>query len=516
MRILFIMLVNLCAIPLVVCMNKDECNIAVGIGVENGSLATMNGSIFYKYSTGESNPRSPYYNLTLLGCNQICGGSWTQYPSDKIGRRLTTWLIPILVLVGNMHLAALGYKSTILTIVHLLGDPIDSMWSLLTKLEVARRGRVWVARTATRKVPTKAVAAVLAAMEELADSGSDVNGPNRAIQPYLHPHVDQDVFDDACRGAAAELADSKVDESLRTYLAILGYLFTVSGAFIDAADKTSEKPGNRIAFAMLFSWLIPAVMLSAATRRFCSSKSCQRIMERFQRSLTHTPRGCGSETVCKLRQASIFSPDYSSPEDISHAAHPWAGAIYMYRPEKQIFATGRGDRHPSLLLFFASLPVLLSASCAFSISYYTPTVGLGCRSLTQLTIGLLLAFSACLTWSFGKVKFRPSNTQHLWWLVLVKDTLIGLPALLTVILVSVGIFNSCWCWSAIYSRGRADAFIALRSDAGRDENSRSRYPALVFANMAMLGVVVVGLRYGEVNRVRYSRAKMLNSLYLTK
>jgi hypothetical protein len=74
MRILFIILVKLCAVPLVVCMNKDECNIAVSIGVENGSLATMNGSILYKYSAGESNPQSPYYNLTLFSAAIRYGG----------------------------------------------------------------------------------------------------------------------------------------------------------------------------------------------------------------------------------------------------------------------------------------------------------------------------------------------------------------------------------------------------------------------------------------------------------
>lgn len=140
MGILFTLSLILCASPLVVSMDKDKCNTVVSDCVRNKSLSTTNASIFYPpiASTEENDPSTLYYNLTLFGCKDICGSSWTPYPSDKIGRRLTTWLIPILVLVGNMHLAAVGYATTIVTIVHLLGDPIDSMWSLLTKLEISR------------------------------------------------------------------------------------------------------------------------------------------------------------------------------------------------------------------------------------------------------------------------------------------------------------------------------------------------------------------------------------------
>ncbi|KAF7510027.1 hypothetical protein GJ744_007131 [Endocarpon pusillum] len=140
-------------------------------------------------------------------------------------------------------------------------------------------------------------------MEELDGSGGDIDALTGSIQPYLYTNIDQDIFDEACKVAASELADSEVDESIRTYLAILFYLFTLSGAFIDAVDKGNEKPGNRITFAMLFPWLIPAVLLSADTHRFCSSGSCQRIIERFQWFLNHLHRGCdsSSETICCIR-----------------------------------------------------------------------------------------------------------------------------------------------------------------------------------------------------------------------
>jgi hypothetical protein len=352
-------------------------------------------------------------------------------------------------------------------------------------MEIIRRSRVWVAQTATRRVPIKAVAAVVVAMEELNGSDHHVD----VIQPYLQPHDRQDWFDDACKAAAAELADNQVDESVRTYLAILGYLFSVSWAFIDAADPRSEKPGNRIAFAMLFSWLIPAVMLSAVSRRFCSSGSSERIMERFQQALNHPVFACDPERAMEAQHLDT----YSSVRKNHHAAHPWAGAIYTYLPKKQVFAAGRSDRHPLLLLFFALVPVALSTACACTISYLTPTVGIGCRSIAQLTIGFLWILSALMTSLLWRLRFITQKIR--WHTVLAKDMLIAISGLLIVLLANVGVFNSCWCWSGIYTHGYGDAHIALTNDGGRGENTRSKYPALVFANVGLLIVWVLGMQY---------------------
>jgi hypothetical protein len=485
LRFFLVVMLNLCAFSQVGGMKpKEQCNKDVHLLVQNGSLSPTDREIFYPKIPVNSGSIPPVYTLTIKGCQEHCGPSWTPFPSEKIGRKLTTWLVPILVLVGNMHLAALGYRTTFVTVMHLLGDPVDSIWSLLTKLEITRRSRVWVAQTATRKVPIKAVAAVVAAMEELDGFDHHVD----IIQPYLRPHDRQDWFDDACKEAAAELADNTVDESVRTYLAILGYLFTVSCVFIDAADPGSEKPGTRLAFCMLFSWLIPAVMLSAVTRRFCSSGSSGRIMERFQQALDHS-------CACDPERA-MESPQVDTDPSLrknNHAAPPWAGAIYTYLPDKQVFAAGSSDRHPLLLLFFAFVPVALSTACACTISYLTPTVGIGCRSIAQLIIGLLWILSALMTFLFWNLRFM--TEKNCWRIVLAKDSLIAIPGWIIAVLANVGVFNSCWCSSGIYTRGYENAHIALTNDEGRGNSSIWKYPAVVFANVGLLIVWVLGMQY---------------------
>src|SRR5215471_11444481 len=93
---------------------------------------------------------------------------------------LFVMLFPIIVLVANMHFAPLGWKYYLFTVAHLLADPIDSLFSLLTKLEIARRS-VALAREKTEHEAID-YATVLTAAEELADPNEC---PYKEIEGYF-------------------------------------------------------------------------------------------------------------------------------------------------------------------------------------------------------------------------------------------------------------------------------------------------------------------------------------------
>lgn len=48
-----------------------------------------------------------------------------------------------------------------------------------------------------------------------------------------------------------------------------------------------------------------------------------------------------------------------------------------------------------------------------------------------------------------------------------------------IFLSSSGLFNSCWCWSTVYSRGVANAVVLLDPDPARKKNAETIYPGLV-------------------------------------
>jgi hypothetical protein len=92
-------------------------------------------------------------------------------------------------------------------------------------------------------------------------------------------------------------------------------------------------------------------------------------------------------------------------------------------------------------------------------------------------MGIFLAWvlSATLT----EISSHFVTGKYHWYFVIVKDTFIAIPSLAMIFLSSSGLFNSCWCWSAVYSRGLSNAVVLLDPDPIRKHNAETIYPGLV-------------------------------------
>lgn len=74
-------------------------------------------------------------SLTQGACAFIAGSDWQYYPAADIWTRLTTWKFPLLQLVAIFPRPPLGLlRIYFFVIVHLLGDPIDTIRNLLAKM----------------------------------------------------------------------------------------------------------------------------------------------------------------------------------------------------------------------------------------------------------------------------------------------------------------------------------------------------------------------------------------------
>lgn len=99
--------------------NREECYQRVKSMLEDGTLAS-DDTIFYRGDDGlpMSTPEHPV--VSLNGCYEMCGMSFGWY--KDISSRLSTWLIPVFLLLSNIEASPLD-KRGYLMIVHLLGDP---------------------------------------------------------------------------------------------------------------------------------------------------------------------------------------------------------------------------------------------------------------------------------------------------------------------------------------------------------------------------------------------------------
>ncbi|KAL8735860.1 MAG: hypothetical protein Q9181_002638, partial [Wetmoreana brouardii] len=242
----------------------------------NGTLGP-DDEVFMRDAAGRpmNDPKS--LTLTLSGCKKLCGSRREWY--RDIGPRLSGWLFPVLLLVSNVELSPLD-KRRFYAIVHLLGDPVHSFWSLVDKIDSWDRCYRLAEQFDEHDCEhcRRVIATVFAGFEE-------VRGPGIVSRNKLDVLTDQHKLKDRFgewRKAAFELADSRTDEFFRTCLAILLYIYQLIGGFVkEIGGDSSSPPGGRVATGVFLSWLIPTVLLSNAIGNFSSCQTCYDILLRF-------------------------------------------------------------------------------------------------------------------------------------------------------------------------------------------------------------------------------------------
>ncbi|KAF2833561.1 hypothetical protein CC86DRAFT_365424 [Ophiobolus disseminans] len=82
--------------------------------------------------------------LTNAACERITGNDgsiwtgWTSYPIPDIWNRIVVWKLPLLQLLSQFPRPPLGPNVETGVMMHLLGDPIDSVSSILLSLAICQ------------------------------------------------------------------------------------------------------------------------------------------------------------------------------------------------------------------------------------------------------------------------------------------------------------------------------------------------------------------------------------------
>jgi hypothetical protein len=432
--------------------------------LEDGALA-RNDTIFYRGNDGVpmSTPEHPVLNY--VGCSEMCGADFGWY--KDIGPRLSTWLIPVFLLLSNMEVSPLD-KRRYLMLIHLLGDPIDSLWSLLTKLEAwSRCYHLAQAMCGSNdKIKVRNVATVLGGFEELVGFSEN---PAEVYNAVKTRSKNGREFDQLIPRTAQQLADSRTDERLRTLLATTLYIYQLISAFITTVGGgNTSPPGGRIGITMFLTWIIPSILLSNAIGGFTSRRVCYSILETFIHDATGQ-----REAWLVLQEATQSLKDYPTVHDYLDTM-AWSGAIYSYRPSKTIaFSSGRRDLTCCPLLLLAAMPIVTSSVIASVILWNTPPIGANCRNILIFVMTGIVFLSALFTQVSASLK----GARH-WYIMLAKDTVLAVPSVVMIFLACAGRFNSCWCWSGVFSLG-AKARIPLNPVADFVAYNKTTYPVLV-------------------------------------
>ena len=443
-----------------------------------------------------ADPNNPI--LTVDGCEAICDAKTGFYPDSA--PRLITWLLPVILLVGNMQFAPIG-KERFLMVLHLLGDPIHSTWSLLAKLEDWYRCLSYIYRYYPQKPSPKEECRIKSSVMVLAVA-EELSVPWE-IENMLFSSVLDERFDHILWETASALGESRKTELLRTILATSWYIFEVVAAFVSAVGQSTGASAGRIAPAMLLSWLLPVVLLSNAIGGFTSLRNCESFISWY---LTSIGKSRHDISICEEQRSRFFTKNESAPYFSSLA---WSGAIYSYRLGKK----PSGNPRRGLLLALCSVvPVTLAFGLALATLETAPTY-FSCRNVMVTIIFTSWLISAIITWIMC---FQSSITgKYLWNFILIKDSFIAVPALVLIIVTSCGLFNNCYCWSGALVHGRSKASVALNPVSAFNRNDNVIYPAMVATGLFLqifVFLIVLWVRRRCFKVMRWSKDGHLEGL----
>ncbi|KAL8795207.1 MAG: hypothetical protein Q9195_002218 [Heterodermia aff. obscurata] len=321
--------------------------------------------------------------------------------------------------------------------------------------------------------------------------------------------------------AANQLSDVRNSPSTKAVLGVLVYLVTVAGAFVHVeAGEFDDRTGHSLAMAVLYSWLVPAVLLGALLGGFGKRQSAGDILARlYQRSAALEKRDF-SGGFDQEKPDPVYLPDERKGVPFHHwtsstrsraeldittclqmleleTEHPdhsyksWSGGNSTFRPSQSPWG-----KRQTWISGIAHLPVLFSVLCAFFISYTSPTEGVGCRSLLQVVFGAVWTISACAT---EVIRHCTQSARKQWCYVLIKDAVVLLPQSVVFFAVFCGLFNSCFCWSAWFSLG-PKAHVLLKSSTEIKRLAATVWPALtvvgIGSQLVLLGCIWYRFRNG--------------------
>jgi hypothetical protein len=454
------------------------------------------------------NPTRPW-QLTLFGCEQLCGNGVNLSSVKQISSRFYLWILPTIILIAHFHFSSLSGWNTSAVAVHLLGDPIDSIWSMLTRQEVNRRLRRGAVKLGKRLSSSSsqeagntrigAIAAIWATYEEL--GWQDASGhTTESLENRKEPLSEVEIY--YILRASHRLTVNHSASQLGTTFAILGMVGALVASYVDTwTQRTEYNESHSISIMPMLFVYIAIVKISGNIGGFNLPSDAVDSLLELQRYLLAQSSKCQKRAKPQLFPALAFKADLPwRPKDLKEAdpesqgperAGPgttrpgkketapesqssndpemaarslikswpevgkWLGTNSPWRPSKSVSIdpSNRKNRGPLQLATYSVLFIVLGSYLpSFMMSYLTFYVfGFGCFSLAWTSI---LAAWVISVGADQLLKRQISLTRKLWKWTIAKDAMIMCFVIGTIVIMQIGVLDSCWCRSKVMGRGR--------------------------------------------------------------
>ncbi|KAF2176941.1 hypothetical protein K469DRAFT_645070 [Zopfia rhizophila CBS 207.26] len=430
---------------------------------------------------------SHFTHITREGCLAVCGDGSDYYPWAISSATITTWLLPLIGMLLQAPFESNAFRRTVLAIARWVGNPIASISYILWNIRVSGKCALIVdmALPYEDTIPSKNSdwASMRDSFYILVAMNQYTMKPKAALQKEAEGLLRIVLFGKDLRLLKKERTlremRRKVAQHLRAgrkrgivpvYISTLWFIFALALSIQSAFGHIGENStAHDLALGLLLSWLPVLILCSIVDRNPVASEDCRRRLNKLvdvvRRSLhddrirTEFIESFQNQPEAKLMECRVTNISLQSRymdeffvsfagqgrvrwhygcahpiiSDIENAYVADHGRNWLYNEREARTHLVLGPAGDDGLLWFdprelwqitSAIAIVLSTiGGAFVLSYYTPTVGLGCRSGGYMIFGVisfsLLVFEMLVWWlSSNPTSVQPPNwvrrqTMHL-------------------------------------------------------------------------------------------------------
>ncbi|KAK4187135.1 hypothetical protein QBC35DRAFT_385585 [Podospora australis] len=414
-----------------------------------------------------------------------------------------TWKLPLATLLSQFSRPPLNSSvwtnTSVFLLSRVIGNPICTIASLLRTISAceqrikALRQRISHAPPSTglrkrkqlRKYSfhkTESLTTKLALIQVSTDEWGVIGSEQVLLdildQLYYHEIPDEKFqrILDLINTTAGKLAADRSTAILPVFAAEFQFITSIGAAYWRVIGMEPH-PGlwtnieaYSIAMSAPFLYMVPAVFLSAIIGVSQTERSIPRILKGFYEELAREqeqPSNEKMEVVSLENQSQVELESPAADEEkgiitiveeekkpitvngkqtiLERIAH---GGMYSWRPEI-LLPRNLSKSWPHITL--ATIMVLLSVFVAGWISYRVPPEGFDCRNAGQMALLgtwlLSFAFEFVFVLAMDRLSHLQLRESWLYEIMFVKDCVMGAAAVVMILVVQVGIFNRCDCFS---------------------------------------------------------------------
>ncbi|QDS72237.1 hypothetical protein FKW77_005677 [Venturia effusa] len=381
--------------------------------------------------------------ITYQGCKDLCGTGVDRYPWSETAQTLSTWLLPILGMLLQGPFISNDFLGTILVLARWLGSPMSSLACILWNISASGKCAMMVDMAVDYNSPPMKDNGdpnrQVMNFRSMRDSFyilvtmSEAEGLLRIalFSKDLKLEGTDKTIIEMRQELARNLRRHRRRNAVPVFISTMWFLFSLAISIQAAFDKLGENTtAHELAMGLALAWLPVLILCSIVD---CGSVSASEMRDEINALVDLVSRSLQNPVLREqFIESCCYWPESSMMRDrvtrISKQCHKFRGGLFSSFAGQGRVRWHYGVAHPLLSeienchiadhgrnwladeqqarinlvlgspgrgLFWFDFRQLWQTSCAILIvgccclsgiivSYYTPTVGLGCRSLGYL------------------------------------------------------------------------------------------------------------------------------------